>query len=229
MQKIRDFYRGFVSILLHYGRTIIMGSTTKKHRQALPADQDSAMKRASNEHSDLQARRDLWQHRGQRRPDFAVPPRPGQESVWDYPRPPAIVPDNRWVEVRLGEMLIARSQRVIRVLETASPPTFYLPREDVDMSRLTPARGHSFCEWKGQADYFDLLLDDTRRERVAWSYEQPFAEFTAIRGYLSFYPDRVECFVAAEPVRAQQGGFYGGWVTDEIVGPYKGEPGTGVW
>jgi len=186
------------------------------------------MQRASDD-SKLQARRASWRHRGQQRPDFAVPPEAGQESVWDYPRPPAIVPDSRLVEVRLGDVLIASTDHAVRVLETASPPTFYLPRQDVEMERLQPAAGKSFCEWKGEAVYFDLKLHDRVIESVAWSYEQPFDEFDRIRKYLSFYPCRVECFVDGEPVRAQVGGFYGGWVTDEVVGPFKGEPGTAGW
>jgi uncharacterized protein (DUF427 family) len=170
-----------------------------------------------------------WAHRGQRRPAFAIDPGPGQESVWDYPRPPRLVADPRRVEVRIGEALLARSSHAIRVLETASPPTFYLPRADVRMELLRRATGHSYCEWKGQAIYFDAIDDRRVIERAAWSYENPTAPFSAIAGYLSFYPGRVTCTVDGERVRPQRGAFYGGWVTDEIVGPYKGEAGTGGW
>jgi uncharacterized protein (DUF427 family) len=170
-----------------------------------------------------------WEHRGQRRPAFAIEPGPGQESVWDYPRPPRLVADRRWVEVRVGEVVLAQSSQAIRVLETASPPTFYLPRADVRMELLRRATGHSYCEWKGLATYFDAIADGQIIERAAWSYEVPTPEFAAISGYLSFYPGRVACTVDSERVRPQPGAFYGGWVTDEIVGPYKGEAGTGGW
>jgi uncharacterized protein (DUF427 family) len=170
-----------------------------------------------------------WEHRGQRRPAFAIEPGPGQESVWDYPRPPRPVADPRRVEVRIGQVVLAQSTHAIRVLETASPPTFYLPRADVRMELLRRAAGHSYCEWKGQATYFDVVGVGRVIERVAWSYENPTPAFSAIAGYLSFYPGRIACTVEGERVRPQPGAFYGGWVTDEIVGPYKGEAGTGGW
>ena len=168
----------------------------------------------------------MWQFTGQQRPDFAVTPGPGQESVWDYPRPPAIREDRRIVEVRAASGRIARSCHAIRICETASPPTFYLPPDDVDMSLLEPAPGQSFCEWKGVAVYWRLA---GTREAVGWSYPGPQAPFARLRNWLSFYPGRIACFVDGERVRPQPGGFYGGWITDEIVGPCKGEPGTGGW
>lgn len=177
----------------------------------------------------LDAHRAMWTNRGQARPPFAHEPAPDQESVWDYPRPPAVVPDARLVEVRVGKLEIASSRRVIRILETASPPTFYIPRDDVDMEHLYPAAGGSMCEWKGMASYFDVGRRLRKVSRAAWSYEQPFEEMQAIAGHVSFYPGRVECFVDGERVRPQDGGFYGGWVTDEIVGPWKGSAGTGGW
>jgi uncharacterized protein (DUF427 family) len=149
--------------------------------------------------------------------------------VWDYPRPPRLVRDARRVEVRCGDTLVASTTRAIRVLETAHPPTFYLPREDVRMQRLEHAGRGSLCEWKGEATYFDVAVPGRRIERAAWSYENPFADADDIRGHISFYPGRIECFVDAERVRPQPGGFYGGWITREVVGPFKGEPGTGAW
>ena len=169
----------------------------------------------------------MWKFTGQQRLDFAIEPGDGEESVWDYPRPPALRNDPRLVEVKSGERLLARSESAVRICETASPPTFYLPPEDVDLSLLTAAPGSSFCEWKGAASYWALA--DHPSEAVGWSYPQPAPAFAAIAGWLSFYPARVDCFVAGEKVRPQPGGFYGGWVTNEIVGPYKGEPGTGGW
>lgn len=179
--------------------------------------------------NDVADRRRAWHHRGQSRPAFAAVPRAGQESVWDYPRPPAIVGDERLVEVRLGGELIARSTRALRVLETASPPTFYLPPADVAMARLETAPGETLCEWKGRARYFDVHAAGRIAAGAAWCYPEPFSGFAAIAGHIGFYPGRVDCRVDGEAVRPQRGGFYGGWVTDEIVGPFKGEPGTGGW
>lgn len=169
----------------------------------------------------------MWEYHGQKRPPFAPSPAPGQESVWDYPRPPRIVPDVRLVEVKAGDVPLARTTRALRALETASPPTFYIPAEDVDRSMLVRAPGSSFCEWKGAATYWALAAAPAAA--VGWSYEQPTPAFAAIRGHFSFYPGRVECFVAGERVRPQPGGFYGGWITSEVVGPFKGDPGTGNW
>ncbi len=178
--------------------------------------------------NDLLAER-FWQHRGQARPAFAVEPGKGQESVWDYPRPPVLVEELRLVEVRVDKCLIASTTRAVRVLETASPPTFYLPREDIEMDLLRTASGHSFCEWKGQASYFDLCCGSATIARSAWSYEHPTDAFLRIAGYISFYPETIACYVGGERVCPQTGGFYGGWVTSEIAGPFKGEPGTGGW
>lgn len=169
----------------------------------------------------------MWQHSGKKRPDFAVKPQNGQESVWDYPRPPAVRPDFRSVQVRWAEHLLASTQRSIRLCETASPPTFYLPPDDVDTDRLVPAPGTSVCEWKGEARYWALA--DDPNEAVAWSYPDPRPRYRALKDRLAFYPGRVDCFVDDEPVRPQSGRFYGGWITSDVVGPFKGEPGTGHW
>ena len=170
----------------------------------------------------IEASRSHWRHRGQDRPDFAIPPRDGQESVWDYPRPPRLAPDPRRVEVRLGDRVIAATDRAIRVLETASPPTFYIRPEDVEVTLLVPSGQTSLCEWKGQAVDFDLAGGPAS---VAWCYPRVFPEFAEIAGWFAFYPARLECFADGERVRPQPGGYYGGWITDEIVGPVKGEPG----
>lgn len=170
----------------------------------------------------------MWNYTGRKRPDFAKPPGPGQESVWDYPRPPIIVPDNRLVQVKLGTMQVASSKRAFRVLETASPPTVYLPPQDIQWDLLSPADGRSVCEWKGVAAYWGLLSDPAAGA-VGWSYPNPTPAFEQIRDYVCFYPAKLDSFIEGERVRPQTGGFYGGWVTDEIIGPYKGEPGTGHW
>jgi uncharacterized protein (DUF427 family) len=177
----------------------------------------------------VQRARALWRHTGTQRPSFATEPGPGQESVWDYPRPPRIAPDGREVVVRVGTLEVARTRRAVRILETASPPTFYLPPQDVDMKRLHAESGSSFCEWKGLASYFGVHADTQQLTAAAWSYPDPQPDFAAIRGYVAFYPSKLECYVAGERVRPQPGGFYGGWVTSELVGPWKGDPGSGSW
>jgi uncharacterized protein (DUF427 family) len=171
----------------------------------------------------------MWKFTGKQRPDFAIEPGEGQESVWDYPRPPICVEDAREVLVRFGGCVISRTSNAIRVLETASPPTFYIPPADIDFDVLQRTAGNSYCEWKGAATYWSLVVGDTTVKNVGWSYESPTSRFGEIKSYLSFYPAKVECTVNGEQVRPQPGGFYGGWVTNEIIGPYKGEPGTGGW
>ncbi|HWH76745.1 MAG TPA: DUF427 domain-containing protein, partial [Candidatus Binatus sp.] len=163
------------------------------------------------------------------RPPFAEAPGPSEESVWDYPRPPRLVADKRRVVIRLGDILIADSQETFRVLETAGPPTFYLPTKDVRCEWLQPGSGVSVCEWKGTAKYWTLESSAPNHEAVAWSYPIARAPYELLSGYYSFYPGRVECFVNDQRVRPQPGSFYGGWMTDEIVGPWKGEPGTESW
>jgi len=170
-----------------------------------------------------------WTHTGARRPPFAKAPAEGQESVWDYPRPPKLVGDDRRVRVLFDDVLIADSIRAARVLETSHPPTFYLPPDDVRMEHLQRVGGGSRCEWKGEATYYDVVVGERRLERVAWSYDAPFGEFEPIAYYVSFYPSRLSCWVGDERVGPQPGGFYGGWITSELVGPFKGEPGTGGW
>jgi uncharacterized protein (DUF427 family) len=177
----------------------------------------------------LKHTRESWRLRGQTRPRGAVEPGPGQESVWDYPRPPVIVDDTRLVQVRLNDLLIAETHAARRVLETASPPTFYLPPDSVQCDCLRAESGSSFCEWKGRASYFSVCAGEDCVKNAAWMYPEPYAEFITIKGYLAFYPGRVACYVDGQRVSAQAGGFYGGWITDEIVGPYKGEPGTSGW
>ena len=166
----------------------------------------------------------MWKYQGNTRPDFALSPGPNQESVWDYPRPPALMSDQRLVEVRSKDgILIARSNGSIRVLEMASPPTFYLAPEAI-LEPLTMLEGSSFCEWKGRASYFAY-----QNVRLAWRYDNPSERFTGIDGWYSFYASLADCFVDGEKVQAQQGDFYGGWVTPEVVGPFKGDPGTLGW
>jgi uncharacterized protein (DUF427 family) len=159
-----------------------------------------------------------------------IEPGPGQESVWDYPRPPRIERVTKPVVVVHAGTVIASSDRALRVLETSSPPTFYIPPGDVSLTALHPALHTSFCEWKGGAVYFDVEIDGNRSARAAWSYPDPKPAFRRLKDYISFYPARVgSCSVGGEIVLAQEGGFYGGWITKDIVGPFKGAPGTGGW
>lgn len=171
----------------------------------------------------------MWRYTGKDRPAFAVAPGAGQESVWDYPRPPRLSPDSREVVIEAGGAVIARTTRAIRYCETASPPSFYLPPDDVDRARLIPATGSSVCEWKGVAQYWTVQVEGPPLVAAAWCYPELTPEFEAIRDYLAFYPSRLACYVAGVRVKPQPGSFYGGWMTPEIVGPVKGEPGTSGW
>lgn len=170
----------------------------------------------------------MWEYRGQKRPPFAEEPAPGQESVWDYPRPPLVKACDRLVVVESGGIVLARSTGTVRVMETASPPGFYIPGKDVDRDKLAPAPGSSVCEWKGVAKYW-RLASQPDGIAVGWSYPEPIPAFAMLRGYLSFYPGRVDCYIDGAKVRPQPGEFYGGWVTDDVVGPFKGGPGTRHW
>ena len=155
---------------------------------------------------------------------------PGQESVWDYPRPPRLEPTSRRVEVIFGGVTIADTRRAFRVLETSHPPSFYIPREDCASEHLEDVDRTSWCEWKGQASYLSVCVDDRVALAAAWFYPTPTPAFAAIAGHVAFYPSRMdECRVDSKHVRAQDGDFYAGWITDEIVGPFKGAPGTLGW
>lgn len=160
-----------------------------------------------------------------------IPPKAGQESVWDYPRPPRVENCAKHIRVVFNGVVIADTHGAKRVLETSHPPNFYLPPEDVLVAEyLLPARGSSFCEFKGEALYYSVLVNGRASRQAAWYYPDPAPGYEAIRGYISFYPARVdECYVDDELVRPQAGDFYGGWITKEIVGPFKGGPGTAGW
>ncbi len=158
------------------------------------------------------------------------PPGPGQESVWEYPRPPALEGSAELVEVHLGGDVVARTRASLRVLETSHPPTYYLPADAFVAGALVPVEGHTVCEWKGRASYFDVVGSGRRAARAAWTYPEPVDAYAALAGHVAVMPGLVDaCFVDGERVRAQEGGFYGGWVTDRVVGPFKGGPGTWGW
>lgn len=157
-------------------------------------------------------------------------PGEGQESVWDYPRPPRIEPVTRRIRVVFDGATIADSIASYRVLETSHPPNYYLPMADIDGDCLLRTTGGSVCEWKGVAHYYDVRRGDMVARSAAWGYDRPTARFAAIAGYVAFYPGPMDaCLVGQEVVEPQPGGFYGGWITTDVVGPFKGEPGTERW
>ena len=160
-----------------------------------------------------------------------IEPTPGQESVWDYPRPPRVEDSGRRIKVVFGGVTLAYTTRAKRVLETSHPPVYYLPPEDIRMEYLSPSEGISFCEWKGRARYYDVVLTDERSERrAAWCYPEPVQVYRELKDHVAFYPSKMDaCWVDGERVEAQEGDFYGGWITSDIVGPFKGAPGTRGW
>ncbi|MSO78965.1 MAG: DUF427 domain-containing protein [Acidimicrobiia bacterium] len=152
------------------------------------------------------------------------------ESVWDYPRPPRLEPTDRHLKVVLGGAVIAETAGAYRVLETSHPPSYYFPPGDVRAGALEPSDGTSFCEFKGRTHYFTVRAGDRVEPNAAWGYDTPSPAFEAITGYVSFYASRMdECFVDDELVTPQPGDFYGGWITTDIEGPFKGAPGTRGW
>ncbi len=159
-----------------------------------------------------------------------VEPGPGQESVWDYPRPPRVEAVPERLRVVVDGLVVADTTRGLRVLETAGAPVYYFPPEDVRLDLLAPSPRVTVCEWKGEAAYHTLRLGDRVVEAVAWSYPRPRAGYEAIASHLAFYAGMVdEAWVGDERATPQPGGFYGGWVTSRVVGPFKGEPGTLGW
>ncbi len=159
-----------------------------------------------------------------------IEPKAGQESVWDYPRPPKLELTNKHLKIVFNGEIIAETNRAYRVLETSHPPVYYFPPEDVRMEFLTEVGGSSFCEWKGRAGYYDLQVGEKIVKNAAWFYANPTDGFTPIANYLAFYPSKMDaCYVNDELVQSQEGDFYGGWITSEIVGPFKGGAGTWGW
>jgi len=157
-------------------------------------------------------------------------PGPGQESVWDYPRPPVLRASNALVVVVLGGVEVCRTTRALQVLETSHPPTWYLPRSDWRPASLRPAEGSSHCEWKGMADYLDVVGGGRVAAAAAWGYPAPSPRFGALIDHVSVYPGPMDrCEVDGATVAPQEGGFYGGWITADVVGPFKGSPGSWGW
>lgn len=159
-----------------------------------------------------------------------IKPGSGQESVWDYPRPPKLEKVNKHLKVVFNGRLIADTRNGYRVLETSHPPAYYFPVADVSTEVLHPVSGGSFCEWKGRARYFDVIVGNRKAEQAVWTYEDPNDRYSEIAGCFCFYPGKMDaCYVDDEKVQAQEGDFYGGWITSNILGPFKGGQGTSRW
>src|SRR6195256_3012243 len=158
------------------------------------------------------------------------PVAPGQESVWEYPRPPRLEPGGCRIQVMLGGITIADTTEAVRVLETSHPPVYYLPPDGIVPGTLTPTGRRSFCEFKGWASYMNVTAGDRTEPDAAWAYADPSPGYEAMAGYGAFYPARMDaCYVDGEEVLPQPGRFYGGWVTSKVAGPFKGVPGSASW
>ncbi|MGF1461937.1 MAG: DUF427 domain-containing protein [Maricaulaceae bacterium] len=177
-----------------------------------------------------------WRNTPRERPpkDRIVTPGPGQESVWDFPRPPRVEPVSEPVRVVFADCEIARSAQALRVVETAGAPCYYLPPEDVDPDVLRPTDRWTVCEWKGLARYWDVVVGKRTAAEAAWAYPDPFddlpEDYPRLAGFYAFYPARMDaCFIGAEQIVPQPGGYYGGWVSTNLTGPIKGAPGSARW
>lgn len=159
-----------------------------------------------------------------------IKPKPGQESVWDYPRPPTIDPFSGHLRIVLNGVVIANTNRSYRVLETSHPPTYYIPLAEFKEGVVIKTSGSSYCEWKGMAEYYNFHVGDELIRKCAWGYPNPKERFASIKDHISVYAHMMDaCYVDDELVKAQEGDFYGGWITSKIVGPFKGGEGTWGW
>jgi uncharacterized protein (DUF427 family) len=153
-----------------------------------------------------------------------------KESVWDYPRPPRVEPSSKLVRVVFNNRTVAETNGALRVLETSHPPVYYIPPHDIQQEFLLRTEYQSICEFKGVATYYTLKVGERVSENAAWSYQNPYTGYESIRNHVAFYPKRVDaCYVNGERVQAQEGDFYGGWITSDIDGPFKGGSGTSGW
>lgn len=155
---------------------------------------------------------------------------PGQESVWDYPRPAICEPTNRRIQIIHKGLTLVDSRHAWRTLETSHPPTYYIPQNDIAMEHLSPAKRRTMCEWKGQARYFDIVVGEDSIPAGAWSYPEPTPTFGGICDHIAFYPDPLDqCLINGEQITPQPGQFYGGWISQYEAGPFKGIPGSQFW
>jgi uncharacterized protein (DUF427 family) len=159
-----------------------------------------------------------------------IQPEPGQESVWDYPRPPRLEDVDKHIQVIFNKIVIADTHHAKRVLETSHPPVYYIPPSDIKMEYMIRTPQSSFCEWKGLASYYTVAVGDKKAVNAAWFYPAPTDTFATLRDYVAFYAHLMDaCYVNGEKAQPQPGNFYGGWITSDIVGPFKGSPGTWGW
>lgn len=159
-----------------------------------------------------------------------IKPKPGQESVWDYPRPPAIESVSKHIRITLEGQIILDTNQSYRILETSHPPTYYLPFHDFKEGVLVRNTHRSFCEFKGEAHYYDAVLGDRVIQNAGWGYDTPHPTYQSLKGHVCIYAQKMDdCRVGDKKVKPQPGGFYGGWITSEIVGPFKGGAGTFGW
>jgi uncharacterized protein (DUF427 family) len=159
-----------------------------------------------------------------------IEPGPGQESVWDYPRPPRLEENSKHIQVFFNGVVIAETRRAKRILETSHPPVYYIPPGDIKMEYLLPSSLSTYCEFKGQASYYSIAVNGKRALNAAWYYPHPSKGYESLASYVAFYPGKTDaCYVDGERVQAQEGDFYGGWITHDIVGPFKGGAGTMGW
>ena len=159
-----------------------------------------------------------------------IAPKPGQESVWDYPRPAELQETDKQVKIIFNDVEIVKSHRPLRVIETSHPPSYYIPAEDIQLQYFTQTPRKTFCEWKGWCCYYDIEVNGKKTSNAAWRFFEPSPNFTAIENCYSFYPSLMDaCYVNDELVTPQPGNFYGGWITSDVAGPFKGEPGTMFW
>ncbi len=155
---------------------------------------------------------------------------PSQESVWDYPRPPRLEAVQKRIQIIFNGVTIADTHRAWRVLETSHPPVYYIPQKDICHACLSPGESRSWCEWKGQSRYYTVTVGAKQVANAGWSYPEPTPPFAAIKNHVAFYAGPMDaCLVDGERARPQPGQFYGGWITFDIVGPFKGEPGSMRW
>ncbi len=178
----------------------------------------------------IRAEVEKWRNFPRERPKYTVPPGPGQESVWDYPRPPRVEPSLRHIQVEYADILVADTQRAWRVLETAGPPVYYVPQDDIQMTYLEPALDVTLCEWKGFSQYWTVRVGESVALNAAWSYPEPWKGYESIRDHIAFNAAKMSaCYVDDMKVVPQPGEYYGGWITPDIVGPFKGLPGSERW
>ncbi|MTI22549.1 DUF427 domain-containing protein [Fulvivirga sp. RKSG066] len=159
-----------------------------------------------------------------------IKPKPGQESVWDYPRPPKLEKFNKHIEIFFNGQRIVSTNKAYRVLETSHPPVYYMPMLDIEQQYLVASDRTTYCEWKGEGSYYHVSVKDKMAEDAAWYYNNPTPRFKEIKGYVAFYAHKMDkCLIDGEVVEPQPGNFYGGWVTKDIVGPFKGIEGSYGW